>query len=161
MSSPIRACSICGESYWSIGPGGRTLQSCPLCAAAAFTEPGPALSSGGAGLAPEPRPQVCELSAAVTAPQLGFNCPSCFAVLFIRNPSDYDGQAAPCPHCRMLIFAPRMAPVSPFVLVAPSPAALPQLCESSQAVHQDEDRSGKWKPFRRHDYGSPGRMSVA
>jgi hypothetical protein len=50
--------------------------------------------------------------------QIGFNCPSCLAILIIKQPEQYDGQAAPCPNCGVSILPPRIAPASPFVLLS-------------------------------------------
>lgn len=50
--------------------------------------------------------------------QLGFNCPSCMTILIIKQPESYDGQAAPCPHCGVVILPPRIAPSSPFTLLS-------------------------------------------
>lgn len=52
--------------------------------------------------------------------QLGFNCPSCFTVLIIRDPAHYDGSPAPCPTCHVRIIPPRCLPDSPFTLVRPA-----------------------------------------
>jgi hypothetical protein len=49
--------------------------------------------------------------------QIGFNCPSCLAILIIKQPEHYDGQAAPCPNCNVVILPPRIAPASPFTLL--------------------------------------------
>lgn len=49
--------------------------------------------------------------------QIGFNCPSCFTVLVIKDPSSYDGRAAPCPYCAVTILPPRVAPPSPFTVL--------------------------------------------
>ncbi len=58
--------------------------------------------------------------------QIGFNCPSCLAILIIKQPENYDGQAAPCPNCSVVILPPRIAPASPFTLLGgPAPAAAP------------------------------------
>ncbi len=78
------------------------------------------------------------------ARQLGFNCPSCFTVLIIKDPQNYDGRAAPCPYCQVVIIPPRVAPPSPFTLVAapaPAPRALPAP-EAAPAA-----RETRWKPF--------------
>ena len=55
-------------------------------------------------------------------PQMAFNCPACFTVLVITNPSSYDGAPAPCPYCRTTIAPPRIAQASPFTLLTPPPA---------------------------------------
>jgi hypothetical protein len=39
---------------------------------------------------------------------LGFNCPACAVILVIRQPENYDGSAAPCPHCGVQILPPRI-----------------------------------------------------
>jgi hypothetical protein len=58
--------------------------------------------------------------------QIGFNCPSCLAILIIKQPENYDGQAAPCPNCSVVILPPRIAPASPFTLLgSPTPVAAP------------------------------------
>ena len=59
--------------------------------------------------------------------QIGFNCPSCLAILIIKQPENYDGQAAPCPSCGIVILPPRIAPISPFTLLSPHspPPGLP------------------------------------
>ena len=49
--------------------------------------------------------------------QLGFNCPGCFSVLIIKDPSSYDGKPAPCPTCGSRILPPRCVPESPFSIV--------------------------------------------
>ena len=57
--------------------------------------------------------------------QIGFNCPSCFTILVIKDPAGYDGRAAPCPYCAVTILPPRVAPPSPFTLVAAEPLPPP------------------------------------
>lgn len=58
--------------------------------------------------------------------QLGFNCPSCFAVLIIKDPVTYDGRPAPCPTCGIRIQPPQCVPESPFSIVhRAAPANLP------------------------------------
>ena len=58
--------------------------------------------------------------------QLGFNCPSCFTVLIIKDPTTYDGRPAPCPTCGIRIQPPQCAPASPFSIVhRPGPAVPP------------------------------------
>jgi hypothetical protein len=88
---------------------------------------------------PSPTPTALEPAG---FPRLGFNCPSCFTVLFIKNPAEYDGRAAPCPYCRAAILPPRMAPASPFILIADgsAPEALPA------------PRLSRWKPFKQKNY---------
>jgi DNA-directed RNA polymerase subunit RPC12/RpoP len=54
---------------------------------------------------------------ASSAQQLGFNCPSCFTVLIIKEPATYDGRAAPCPTCGIRILPPQRVPDSPFSIV--------------------------------------------
>lgn len=73
---------------------------------------------------PAPAPQPPVPIPPRDARQLGFNCPSCFMVLIIREPSVYDGRAAPCPSCGAVIMPPRLAPANPFSIVMRSgPAA--------------------------------------
>ena len=60
------------------------------------------------------------LPVALPAPavrQLGFNCPSCFAVLIIKDPATYDGRPAPCPTCGIRILPPQRVSDSPFSIV--------------------------------------------
>jgi len=57
--------------------------------------------------------------------QIGFNCPSCMVILIIKQPEDYDGRAAPCPHCGTVILPPRIAPPSPFTVISAPKAGLP------------------------------------
>jgi hypothetical protein len=78
-------------------------------------------------------------------PRLGFNCPACFAILFIKDPEGYDGRAAPCPHCNVTILPPRVAPQSPFILVA-NPA--------SQGELPSSHRTSRWKPFKQNDFST-------
>ncbi len=67
--------------------------------------------------------------------QLGFNCPSCLAILIIKEPENYDGQAAPCPNCHVVILPPRVAPPTPFsVLEASAPPARPGLAHPVRAM---------------------------
>lgn len=83
---------------------------------------------------PEPKP----LGA---ARQLGFNCPSCFTVLVIKNPDTYDGRAACCPYCSVTILPPRIAQPSPFTLVA-----TPQTGDGTLPP----PRPSRWRRFGRH-----------
>jgi hypothetical protein len=147
---------MCGESFWAVGSDGGMLQACPICAASAETGIDRASARGTAALTPVPP----RLARPDPVPQLGFNCPSCFAVLFIKNPGEYDGRAAPCPHCQENILAPRVAPASPFVLIASGCAVEPREETTAIPVLPRQDRAGRWKPFRRHEYGSPGRPSL-
>lgn len=79
-----------------------------------------ALPQPESGLAPRyPTPPSVVLPQSVER-QLGFNCPSCFAVLIIRDPANYDGSPAPCPTCGVRIIPPRCLPDSPFTLVRPA-----------------------------------------
>jgi hypothetical protein len=158
MSSPIRACKMCGESFWAIGSDGLMLQACPICAASALTGIDRVVTPV-TSLTPVPAEPV-QPGRTLAVPQLGFNCPSCFAVLFIKNPEEYDGRAAPCPHCQEVILAPRVAPASPFVLIASGSAADPGERTTAIPVLPRHDRAGRWKPFRRHEYGSPGRTAM-
>jgi hypothetical protein len=196
MSSPIRACSICAESFWSIGPEGVVLEVCPVCAALAEPQPEPATEeegpprfvslsalppdkrmpprregrpglfvprrleqiSGGVSVPPMPAmppvssPPLPLAPPMPSGPQLGFNCPSCFTVLFIKEPQQYDGRAAPCPYCGVTILPPRVAPPSPFLLVAPAPAG---------ALTPPTSRTSRWKPFRRNEYADAGEVELA
>lgn len=70
---------------------------------------------------------------------LGFNCPSCFTVLVIKDPESYDGRAAPCPYCNVAIMPPRIAPPSPFTLLEPP-------SKSGDAILPVQRRS-RWKTF--------------
>lgn len=65
---------------------------------------------------PVPSPPSRQLPAS-SAQQLGFNCPSCFTVLIIKDPATYDGRAAPCPTCGIRILPPQRVPDSPFSIV--------------------------------------------
>ena len=186
MSSPIRACNLCGESFWSTGPQGTAMEVCPICSGLSTAPPeeatevdeGPPRFVSLSALPPEKRlqprrdgtrpglfvprrlegvvtagapcpaepihlpsaPAPAASMQLVAAPQLGFNCPSCYTVLFIKDPQHYDGRAAPCPHCSVAILPPRVAPPSPFLLIAPPPPA------------PAATRSGRWKPFRRNEF---------
>lgn len=83
-------------------------------------EPTPETSSSLASRYPVPPPPAQPVALPVaTERQLGFNCPSCFAVLIIRDPANYDGSPAPCPTCGVRIIPPRCLPDSPFTLVRP------------------------------------------
>ena len=76
--------------------------------------------------------------------QLGFNCPSCYTVLVIKDPENYDGRAAPCPYCAVNIMPPRIAPSSPFTLVSSpvhTPAALPGRSRSREEAMDDGSAS--------------------
>lgn len=64
----------------------------------------------------------------------------------------YDGRAAPCPHCGVTILPPRVAPPSPFLLVAPAPTG---------ALAPPGSRTSRWKPFRRNEYADPGEVEMA
>jgi hypothetical protein len=102
----------------------------------------PTKAAGTANATPKARqaaavlPPVTPLPSPVLLPdpaarQLGFNCPSCFAVLIIKDPSTYDGRPAPCPTCGIRILPPQCFPDSPFSIVyrsgAPVPPPYPQL----------------------------------
>lgn len=80
---------------------------------------------------PAPPPQVPPPAPApIPAPelrQMGFNCPSCFMILIIREPAAYDGRAAPCPCCGAVIMPPRVAPASPFSIVMRAAGPVPAL----------------------------------
>ena len=202
-SAPIRMCSVCGQSYWSMGAPASECEACPSCMGAAMpagvanpadetqeseperprfvtlsalppekrlprrrdgTRPGltvPRRLAEKCGLPPanlepppSPSPPVRDstsppaLHAApvsvplVTLRQLGFNCPSCFTVLVIKDPENYDGRAAPCPCCFVSIMPPRIAPPSPFTLVErPPPVA---------ADAPPPGRPSRWKTFGPH-----------
>ena len=100
---------------------------------------------------PPPGPPPLPLSLPVAEfPRLGFNCPSCFTVLYIKDPDGYDGRAAPCPYCRVAILPPRMAPPSPFILIAEA---------SSSSELPPVPRTSRWKPFKQNDY-STGSLPV-
>lgn len=86
---------------------------------------------------------------AASARQLGFNCPSCYTVLVIKDPENYDGRAAPCPFCAVTIIPPRIAPPSPFTLIASPQGAAGIL---------PPPRASKWKPFGR-DEALPARQA--
>jgi len=167
MSSPIRACSNCGESFSLVGPEGAIQEVCPVCAAPAVPEPhaesnrddpprfvslselppdkrmpprrdhrpglfeprrfeemaggvvAPPAPSLPAVSSPQPMPPAPPMP---SGPQLRFNCPSCFTVLLINEPQQYDGHAAPCPHCGVTILPPRVALADPLPLVSPADA---------------------------------------
>jgi hypothetical protein len=100
----------------------------PPPAPAALSHPRPTAMPVGPVLRPVVLP-------APAARQLGFNCPSCFSVLIIKDPASYDGKPAPCPTCGSRILPPRCVPDSPFSIVqrhqSPAPARsslLPQAC---------------------------------
>ncbi len=78
----------------------------------------------------------------VSFKQLGFNCPSCYTVLVIKDPENYDGRAAPCPYCSVTILPPRVMPPTPFTLLGrPSEvsAALKPRRWNTSPQHQLED----------------------
>ena len=95
-------------------------------------------------------------------PRLGFNCPSCFSVLYIKDPDGYDGRAAPCPYCMVSILPPRVVPQSPFMLVSnprpvvqalpPVPAPVEYEEEVPAETAPPASRTSRWKPFRVHDF---------
>jgi hypothetical protein len=70
--------------------------------------------------------------------KMGFNCPSCYTVLIIKDPGAYDGRPAPCPYCAVRIIPPRIAPDSPFTLLATPSEALSELPQA---------RQNHWRPF--------------
>ena len=189
MSGPIRACSVCGESFWSMGPEALRGDICPVCAhidelpgavedsregpprfvclsALPLARRMPARTDGTRPGLVVPRRLSADFTARAAVPaalepvpaepapsglitnsrQLGFNCPSCYTVLYIKEPQQYDGRAAPCPHCLVTILPPRIAPPSPFLLIAPPPP-LPAVLPGP------EPRLGKWKPFKQHGLG--------
>lgn len=83
------------------------------------------------GLGPRQLPGVPSAKPVVglSTKQIGFNCPSCMAILIIKQPAMYDGGAAPCPGCGVSILPPRIAASSsPFTLLSASrtpPHAMP------------------------------------
>lgn len=196
-SGPIRMCSVCGQSYWSMEATALIGEVCPSCMGAAMplgtakspeepqdAEPGPPRFVSLSALPPEKRlrprqdgtrpglmvpRRLAEQSAAagpamaevqpppppvtvsppavpvsrespspVNCRQLGFNCPSCFTVLVIKNPESYDGRAAPCPCCSVVIMPPRIAPPSPFTLVD---------IPTNDAPTLPPARPSRWKTF--------------
>lgn len=84
--------------------------------------------------------------------QLGFNCPSCYTVLVIKDPGSYDGRAAPCPYCAVTIIPPRIAPPSPFTLVGSA---------STSAGALPAPRSGKWQAGSARSPVTPVEAEVA
>lgn len=71
----------------------------------------------------------------VAMKNISFNCPSCLAILTIKQPEQYDGQAAPCPNCGVVILPPRIAPVSPFTLLsAPGSGQAPSLMPPQRRI---------------------------
>lgn len=83
-------------------------------------------------------------------PRLGFNCPACFTILYIKDPAGYDGRPAPCPYCRVAILPPRLVPPSPFILIADGDTQLPPVPKTS-----------RFKPFRVHDFIAAEAQAVA
>jgi hypothetical protein len=80
-------------------------------------------------IAPRERPGTAHANPArqlMSVKQIGFNCPSCLAILIIKQPENYDGQAAPCPNCAVVILPPRIAPTTPFALSAGQLPGFPQ-----------------------------------
>ena len=169
MSSPLRNCSLCNQTFWSTEPPSE-VTACPGCSAMTDTTPHPGLVELSADFGEHPRfvslsalppekrvpprrdgtrpglmvpRRLAQISGspspepprqeAVPSPQnllqerrLGFNCPSCFVVLIIKEPDQYDGRAAPCPSCGVAILPPRLAVQSPFTLISPPlPPPLP------------------------------------
>jgi hypothetical protein len=112
--------------------------------------PSPAPLSNPTAPTPRQLPGVAPVgkSVARTVKQIGFNCPSCLAILIIKQPENYDGQAAPCPSCGVVILPPRIAPASPFTLMAPpsaapSPHALPTSSEPFPVAPRPDPRIPK------------------
>lgn len=191
-SGPIEVCSVCGQSYWSMGVAAENGFACPACQAVALPV-GLAPSAEESRLSERPRfvslsalppekrlpprregtrpglmvprrlvevsisnlhpPEVSPVPPSppqgsltalppplVPVPQLGFNCPSCFTVLIIKDPGAYDGRPAPCPYCRVSILPPRVAQPSPFTLIATPP-------ESPNVL--SPPRPSRWKKFGR------------
>lgn len=104
----------------------------------------PATAPGG--LAPRQLPGIPSAKPVMSQPakQIGFNCPSCLAILIIRQPEAYDGGAAPCPGCGVSILPPRIAAVSsPFTLLSAAsaqPHGLPQVQAAAQRPLQTSPR---------------------
>jgi|GEM_PF-6489457 len=169
MSSPLRNCSLCNQTFWSTEPPSE-IMICPGCTAISSSTPDPGFQDADSAaplrfvslsaLPPEkrvpprrdgtrpglmvprrlaqmsgPPPLEPPRQGSVSQPQdllherrLGFNCPSCFVVLVIKDPDQYDGRAAPCPSCGIAILPPRLAVQSPFTLISPPlPPATPLL----------------------------------
>lgn len=86
-----------------------------------------------AELSPPPASAPVQLPQVMLPPaesrQMGFNCPSCFTVLIIKDPAAYDGHPAPCPTCGIRILPPQRVPDSPFSVVHRTPRQLPPLLE--------------------------------
>jgi hypothetical protein len=101
-------------------------------------------------LSPAPPPPLPPALPMPEFPRLGFNCPSCFTVLFVKDPAQYDGRAAPCPYCRVAIMPPRLAPPSPFILIADGP----------QSDLLPVPRASRWKPFKQNDFSSDAQQTV-
>jgi hypothetical protein len=74
--------------------------------------------------------------------KMGFNCPSCYTVLIIKDPDAYDGRPAPCPYCAVRIIPPRIAPDSPFSLISTPPKNPLQELPAPRQEH--------WRPFGRN-----------
>ncbi len=129
MNGSLLQCQQCQEFY-PPESGGCTFRFCSACAQIGRVEGKEGeckQSDSGAPPAralqhPDPRSQHAPAlrtteSVAVPAKQLGFNCPSCFTILIIKDPASYDGRAAPCPYCSKVIIPPKVAPESPFTLI--------------------------------------------
>ena len=103
----------------------------------------------------------------IQLPQLGFNCPSCYAYLTIKDPEQYDGRAAPCPNCQVVILPPRIAPASPFSLTALPPAqqtgprALPAPRPASTPAKLPPPRSTPAKTLRDRVLGAKNGLAKA
>jgi hypothetical protein len=112
--------------------------------------PASATTSGGAGSPPSLLPrQLPGLPSVKPKPggQIGFNCPSCLAILIIKQPETYDGRAAPCPNCNALILPPRLAPKSPFTLVR-SPSEAPRGLPAAPPLPAPESAPAEIQPIR-------------
>ncbi|HWB03761.1 MAG TPA: hypothetical protein VG796_12110 [Verrucomicrobiales bacterium] len=180
MNTPIRCCSQCGQSFWSVQTE-ECDEVCPVCQPAPAEPVAPVeepMSFGErprfislSALPPEKRtpgrtenqrilkvPRSLQESGSVPPPpdqasppalmpkemmpdlrQLGFNCPSCYTILIIKDPQNYDGRAAPCPYCGVNIVAPRVAPPTPFTLIAMPSEANSGLPPVVRPTH--------WRPF--------------
>ncbi len=101
--------------------------------------PEPRSNPPSCAISPPPEESVPVPAVSVNFRQLGFNCPSCYTVLVIKDPESYDGRAAPCPYCHVAIMPPRIAPPSPFTLLEPP-------VKSGEAILPIH-RQSRWKTF--------------
>ena len=93
--------------------------------------------------------------------QIGFNCPSCLAILIIKQPENYDGQAAPCPNCSVVILPPRIAPASPFTLLGPPNPAAPYPPAAAPMPNPAHIPMGLPAPIPSSKPGLPGARKLA